>query len=103
VNALILYPSEDGQAQVQLRADRDTVWLTQLDMAELFQTPKQNIAKHLKTIFSEEELREDSVVNQWLTTQTGSGLAASNHFRSVTQMVVRGKGSMHEVNDEATQ
>lgn len=65
---LILYTSEDGQAQVQLRADQGTVWLTQLEMAELFQTTKQNIAKHLKTIFTEKELREDSVVNQWLTT-----------------------------------
>ena len=65
---LILYTSEDGQAHVQLRADQGTVWLSQLEMAELFQTTKQNIAKHLKAIFSEEELREDSVVNQWLTT-----------------------------------
>lgn len=65
---LILYTSEDGQAHVQLRADRGTVWLSQLEMAELFQTTKQNIAKHLKAIFNEEELREDSVVNQWLTT-----------------------------------
>lgn len=56
---LILYTSEDGQAHVQLRADRGTVWLSQLEMAELFQTTKQNIAKHLKAIFNEEELRED--------------------------------------------
>lgn len=65
---LILYTSEDGQAQVQLRANQGTVWLTQLEMAELFHTTKQNIAKHLKAIFTEEELSEESVVNQWLTT-----------------------------------
>ncbi len=65
---LILYTSEDGQAQVQLRADQGTVWLTQLEMAELFDTTKQNIAKHLKAIFTEKELSEESVVNQWLTT-----------------------------------
>lgn len=65
---LILYTSEDGQAQVQLRADLGTVWLTQLEMAELFHTTKQNIAKHLKAIFVEKELSEESVVNHWLTT-----------------------------------
>lgn len=65
---LILYTSEDGQAHVQLRADLGTVWLTQLEMAELFHTTKQNIAKHLKAIFTEKELSEESVVNQWLTT-----------------------------------
>ena len=65
---LILYTSEDGQAHVQLRADLGTVWLTQLEMAELFHTTKQNIAKHLKAIFTEKELSEETVVNQWLTT-----------------------------------
>lgn len=65
---LILYTSEDGQAQVQLRAEQGTVWLSQLEIAELFLTTKQNIAKHLKAIFSEKELNEESVVNHWLTT-----------------------------------
>lgn len=44
------------------------VWLILLGMAVLFQTTKQNIPKHLKAIFAEGELAEDSVVNQWLTT-----------------------------------
>jgi len=65
---LILYTSEDGQSRVQLRADQGTVWLSQLEMAELFLTTKQNIAKHLKAIFTENELSEEAVVNQWLTT-----------------------------------
>lgn len=65
---LILYSTEDGKSQIQLRADLGTVWLTQLEMAKLFQTTKQNIAKHLKAIFTEQELSQDSVVNQRLTT-----------------------------------
>ena len=65
---LILYTTEDGRSQIKLRADFGTVWLTQLEMAELFQTTKQNIAKHLKGIFAEQELSPDSVVNQRLTT-----------------------------------
>ena len=65
---LILYTTEDGQSRIQLRADGQTVWLTQLEMAELFQTSKQNIAKHLKAIFAEAELSAEAVVNHWLTT-----------------------------------
>ena len=68
MSGLILYTSEDGHSRVQLRADDQTVWLSQLGMAELFQTSKQNIAKHLKAIFADGELRAESVVNQWLTT-----------------------------------
>lgn len=65
---LILYTSKDGLAQIQLRAEQGTVWLSQLEMGELFHTTKQNVAKHLKAIFSEQELSEESVVNYWLTT-----------------------------------
>lgn len=65
---LILYTSEDGQAQVQLRADLGTVWLTQLEMAELFNASKQNISLHLKNLFQDGELREELVVKESLTT-----------------------------------
>jgi hypothetical protein len=68
MSQLVLYTTDDGKSQIQLRADSGTVWLTQLEMAELFQTSKQNIAKHLKAIFVEQELAQDSVVNQRLTT-----------------------------------
>lgn len=53
MSELILYTTEDGQSKIQLRADNGTVWLTQLEMAELFLTSKQNIAKHLKAIFAD--------------------------------------------------
>ncbi len=68
MSQLVLYATDDGKSQIQLRADSGTVWLTQLEIAELFQTSKQNIAKHLKVIFTEQELVQDSVVNQRLTT-----------------------------------
>ena len=64
---LILYATEDGKSQIQLRSDLGTVWLTQLEMSELFQTSKQSIAKHLKTVFIERELLQGSVVNQRVT------------------------------------
>ena len=68
MSGLFLTTREHSQSRIQLRTDGQTVWLTQLDMAELFQTSKQNIAKHLKAIFADGELRADSVVNPWLTT-----------------------------------
>ena len=68
MNQLILYTTEDGKSQIQLRAVGDTIWLSQLGMAELFQTSKQNVAKHLKAIFADQELSEKAVVNQWMTT-----------------------------------
>lgn len=65
---LILYTTEDGLNRIQLRAEGQTVWLTQLEMAELFSATKQNISLHLKNLFEEGELDEQSVVKESLTT-----------------------------------
>ena len=65
---LILYQTEDGESQIQLRALDGTVWLTQAEIAELFDTTKQNVSLHLKNIFEDSELDEDSVVKESLTT-----------------------------------
>lgn len=67
-NDVILYTSEDGMAHFTLRQLGGQVWLTQLEIAELYQTSKQNISKHVKSIFSERELVEQAVVNRKLTT-----------------------------------
>lgn len=65
---LILYTTEDGRSQIKLRPQEQTVWLTQLEMAELFETTKQNISLHLKNLFEHRELDESSVVKDSLTT-----------------------------------
>lgn len=70
MNDLILYTTEDGRSQIQLKADLGTVWLTQLQMSELFDATKQNISLHLKNIFDDNELDVDSVVKESLTTAT---------------------------------
>lgn len=67
---LILYTTEDGQSRIQLRADGQTVWLTQLEMAELFSATKQNISLHLKNLFEEGELDPQATVKESLTVQT---------------------------------
>lgn len=65
---LILYTSDDGQTRLNLRVGADTIWLTQLEIAELFQTTKQNVSLHAKNVFADGELRSDSVVKESLTT-----------------------------------
>lgn len=65
---LILYSTEDGAATIGLRAVGGTVWLTQLEMAELFDTTKQNVSLHLNNILAEGELVAESVVKESLTT-----------------------------------
>ena len=64
----LIFQGGDGQSRVQVRLFEETVWLTQGQMATLFSTSKQNIAKHIKAIFDEQELDPVSVVNSWLTT-----------------------------------
>lgn len=64
---LILYTSDDGQVALQLRASDGTVWLSQLEIAELFASSKQNISLHIRNILAEGELA-DSVVKESLTT-----------------------------------
>lgn len=65
---ILLYTTEDGRSQIKLRAHDQTVWLTQLEMAELFDATKQNASLHLKNIFEDGELDADSVVKESLTT-----------------------------------
>ena len=67
---LILYTTEDGKSQIKLRAKDQTVWLTQLEMAELFDATKQNISLHLKNIFEDGELDQTATVKDSLTVQT---------------------------------
>lgn len=66
---LIIYTTEDGRSQIRLRADQHTVWLTQLEMAELFDATKQNISLHLKNIYEDGELDAAAVVKESLTVQ----------------------------------
>lgn len=61
---LILYTTEDGKSQIQLRAKDQTVWLTQREMAELFDVSTDNIGLHLKNIFADGELGESSVTEE---------------------------------------
>ena len=67
-NDIIFYTTDDGQVEIEVRLEDENVWLTQNAMAELFDTTKQNISLHIKNIFEEKELDENSVVKENLTT-----------------------------------
>ena len=67
-NNFIIYTTDDGQVDIEVRLEDENVWLTQNSMAELFDTTKQNISLHIKNIFEEKELEENSVVKHSLTT-----------------------------------
>lgn len=64
MNGLILYITEDGKSQIKLRAKDQTVWLSQREIAELFDVSTDNVGLHLKNIFSDEELHADSVTEE---------------------------------------
>jgi hypothetical protein len=57
---IIIYQTEDGQTQIDVRLENDTVWLTQAQMAELFQTDRTSIVRHINNIYKVEELDRDS-------------------------------------------
>lgn len=72
-NQIIIYNTDDGKTKIALHIENGTVWLNQLEIAELFQTTKQNISKHIKAIFDDGELNEKATVNYRLTVQNESG------------------------------
>ncbi len=59
-NQIIIYQTEDGQTQVDVRMENDTVWLTQAQMAELFGKDQSVIARHIANVFKEGELEKES-------------------------------------------
>lgn len=65
---IIIYQTENGNTKIDVRMEDETVWLTQAQLVELFQTSKSNISEHIKHIFEDGELEENSVVRYFRTT-----------------------------------
>ena len=68
-NNFIMYTTDDGKVDIEVRLEDENVWLTQNSMAELFDTTRNNITMHIRNIFEEGELSEDSTVKDYLTVQ----------------------------------
>jgi hypothetical protein len=67
-HAVIIYESGDGEPRISVRLESETVWLTQAQMVDLFQSSKANVSEHIKHIFEEGELDKNSVVRKFRTT-----------------------------------
>jgi hypothetical protein len=66
---IVIYRTEDGKTKIDVRMEDETVWLSQMQMAELFQTTKQNISLHINNAFEEGELEQSATVKEYLTVQ----------------------------------
>ena len=76
----ILYQTEDGRTRVEVRFFRETVWLSQKAMAELFQKDVRTINEHIRNIFSEGELREQEVIRKFRITASDGKQYDTLHY-----------------------
>lgn len=67
---IVIYQTKDGQTQIDVRLENDTVWLTQAQMAELFERTPQNITIHIGNAYREGELDKESTCKEYLQVQT---------------------------------
>ena len=82
-NDMIIYNTEDGKSKISLKLENGTVWLSQLEIAELFETTKQNVSKHVKAIFEDGESLEKVVVNYQLTTTQHGAIKGKTQMKRV--------------------
>ena len=69
-NSIIIYQSEDGNTRIDVKFTGETVWLSQQQLCESYNTSKANVSEHIKHIFQDGELEEESVVRKFRTTAT---------------------------------
>lgn len=67
---IVIYQSENGETRIDVRFEDETVWLTQAQLCELYQSSKANVSEHIKNIFEEGELEEETTVRKFRTVQT---------------------------------
>lgn len=79
-NQIVIYTGEDGQSRLEVKFQGETVWLTQAQLVDLFQSSKANISEHIKNIFLEGELDKNSVVRKFRTTATDGKNYEVEHY-----------------------
>ena len=77
---ILIYQTEDGHTKIDVKFEDETVWLTQAQLCELYQTSKSNISEHIKHIFEEGELEETSVVRKFRTTASDGKKYNTIHY-----------------------
>ena len=79
-NKIVIYQTEDGQTQIDVRLENDTVWLSQAQMAELFQKDRTVITRHINNVFKEGELVKEQVCAKFAHTTQRWQQAYSSHL-----------------------
>ena len=69
MSEIILYTTEDGIIKINIQLKNETVWLTQKQLVELYQTAKSTVSEHIKNIYTDEELTHDATVRKIRTVQ----------------------------------
>ncbi|MDO9533876.1 MAG: virulence RhuM family protein [Bacillota bacterium] len=77
---IVIYQAKDGQTRLDVRLDDETVWLTQMQICDLFHKSKATISEHIKHIFEEGELDENSVVRKYRTTAADGKTYDTNNY-----------------------
>ena len=81
---ILIYQSEDGRTHIDVRMEQETVWLTQQQLCELYQTSKSNVSEHIKHIFEDGELDENVVVRKFRTTTQHGAITGKTQSHEVT-------------------
>ena len=81
-----MYQSQDGVTKIDVRMEGETVWLTQTQMADLFQTSKQNISLHINNAFKEGEITPAATVKEYLIVQNVGGRSGKGRTRNIWLM-----------------
>ena len=81
---ILIYQSENGLTRIDVRLEQDTVWLTQQQLCELYQTSKSNVSEHIKHIFEDGELDPNVVVRKFRTTTQHGALTGKTQSHEVT-------------------
>ena len=79
-NKVIIYTANDGSTKIDVKLEEETLWLTQAQMCELYQTSKSNVSEHIKHIFEDGELCEESVVRKFRTTAADGKEYIVSHY-----------------------
>ena len=79
-NKVIIYTANDGSTKIDVKLEEETLWLTQAQMCELYQTSKSNVSEHIKHIFEDGELCEESVVRKFRTTAADGKEYLVSHY-----------------------
>ena len=79
-NKVIIYTTDDGKTKIDVKLEEETLWLTQAQMCELYQTSKSNVSEHIKHIFEEGELDKNSVVRKFRTTAADGKEYEVSHY-----------------------